>query len=371
MVLLKNVDLYTPKHVGLVDLLVENDQIVKIGKDIDVDCKKIDCSGKIIFPQYVDGHEHILMDDAFSINVIEESCVGTIVGVLDNEKEIDLTKEMINMTNFINSHSSVKAYCLAGSKKCNYNSTDFITENKNVVGIKTALYSDAMPNNYLSYEKLKSDAIRTYEAGKKTNKNVQVHIHLDNPGLVKEERLTFEGILSGKYDNLNWIDKIVEETGVPYSLFKLTHVHKFFDRIFEYANKGCYIDYTVINDEYDKRFGSLIKGILDNKVDKTKISMSTDLGVLNLEYGGNSFENPNRLHRRLKELVAKGLKIETVLPFITTNALAPIEKKEEFIFEKSPCKFILLDEELNILKVVKNEKDIIDYNKKTVVKTLQ
>ena len=45
--------------------------------------------------------------------------------------------------------------------------------------------------------------------------------------------------------------------------------------------------------------------------------------------------------------------------------------EEEFIFEKSPCKFILLDEELNILKVVKNEKDIIDYNKKTVVKTLQ
>ncbi len=68
---------------------------------------------------------------------------------------------------------------------------------------------------------------------------------LNNP-YKSGENLSIEEIETGKYDSLDWIDKIVEETGVTYSLFKLTHAQKYYSRILEYANKGCYIYYTAL-----------------------------------------------------------------------------------------------------------------------------
>lgn len=58
---LKNVDLYTPDHIGIVDILIEDGYIIRIDKNLHYqDCQKINCNGKIICPMFVDGHEHLL-----------------------------------------------------------------------------------------------------------------------------------------------------------------------------------------------------------------------------------------------------------------------------------------------------------------------
>lgn len=220
------------------------------------------------------------------------------------------------------------------------------------MGIKTALFSDGRPKPNLSYQKLKNDALSTYNAGIKAGKQVQVHIHLDHP-FPKGGSADIKEINTGNLDNLNWIDKIVEETGLPYSLFKLTHAQKYYDRILEYANKGCYIDYTAFNGDYDNRFDCLVNAVKNKKVDLSRISISSDLGMLSMEKGLKDKETPLTILNTVQKLVLeKGLRFEDVLKMITINALAPIERKEELIGVGANAKLLILNQSLEIIKII-------------------
>ena len=48
--LLKNADVYTPEHLGLVDILIVNDKIVRIGEHIEqpvgLSCQVLDAHGR-------------------------------------------------------------------------------------------------------------------------------------------------------------------------------------------------------------------------------------------------------------------------------------------------------------------------------------
>ena len=184
-------------------------------------------------------------------------------------------------------------------------------------------------------------------------------MHLDHP-FARGEKVTSDEIDSGKLDNFSWIDKIVEETGVPYSLFKLTHAQKFYNRIFDYARKGCYIDYTAMAGDYDKRFDPLVELVRSKADCLDKISISSDLCVLSLERGLTESETPITLLNTIHKLVnEKGLKFEDVLPMVTTNALAPINAKQTLIEENCECKLLVLNSDLTIHKVF-NRSEIIE-----------
>ena len=356
-ILLKNADLYTPTHVGVTDIVIENGKIIKIEKDITEDCESIDCQGKIICPMFVDGHEHLL-GEYWNKEGIICSGVGTIVACLATETDHNYVDKLIAITNQLNKKQGLEAYCLAGSKNYVEDASEYIVNNDNVVGIKTALFQPQRPKPNLSYEKLKTDALKTYQAGLKSGKQVQVHIHLDHP-FKPREKASVEVIDSGELDNLSWIDKIVEETGVPYSLFKLTHAQKYYNRILEYANKGCFIDYTAFAEEYDSRFDCLVNGIINQQVDVSKISISSDLGILTTEVGTCEQETPISLLNTMQKLVLeKGLTIEQVLPFITSNAGAQITSILGKIINGSNAKLLVLDKTLNIETVIINDRII-------------
>lgn len=364
-ILLKNVDLYTPEHVGIKDILIDDSVIIKIDNQIICnDCEIINCNGNIICPMFVDGHEHLFIGvnhDYWSTEGIMKSGIGTIVGCLANEQSYNDVDKLINIINDINSSNLITAYCLAGSKNYVEDTTNYILNNKNVIGIKTALFQPQRPKPNLSYEKLKQDAIRTYNGGLKSGKSVQVHIHLDHPfsGRNKE---TIENINSGHLDNLHWIDKIVEETSVPYSLFKLTHAQKYYDRILEYANKGCFIDYTAFSGDYDTRFDCLVKAIKDKSVDLSKISISSDLGIMITEQGHLGEETPISLLNTIRKLaLEKGLLLEDILKMVTSNPAILINKDCGIIKENSPYKLLMLDIELNINSII-NHGEIIELN---------
>lgn len=351
MILLKNCDLYTPKHIGITDVLIDNGIIVKIEKDIKENCETIDCFGKIVCPMFVDGHEHIKDTNYYVPEGIISCGVGTVVGCLANEQKVEDVENLIHITKQLSKNYGINAYCLSGSKNFIYDNSKYILENDCVIGIKTALFSRQRPKPNLSYEKLKEDTLNTYNAGIKASKKVQVHIHLDHP-FPRGGKADIEEINSGKLDNLNWIDKIVEETGVPYSLFKLTHAQKFYNRILEYANKGCYIDYTAFDGEYDKRFDCLVDAIKNNSVDLSKVSISSDLGVLSMEKELKDKETPITILNTAQKLVLeKQLSFEIVLKMVTVNALNPIIKNKELLSKNSPSNFLLLNKNLEIEKL--------------------
>ena len=352
--LLKNAKVYSPIYLGIKDILILDDKIAKIEENINCDYEVIDCSEKIICPMFVDGHEHLEFSDYYDCNDIVQSGVGTVVGCLANEQTEQDVKNLVEITKNINeANIGLKAYCLAGSKNYVFDATKWIKEYDFVVGKKTALFCNERPKPNLSYEKLKQDAISTFNAVKQTNKTLQIHIHLDHP-FGRGEKPDIERINSdAKIGNLFWIDKIVEETGVPYSLFKLTHAQKYYNKILEYANKGCFIDYTAFSGEYDDRFDSLVDAIKNKKVDIDKISISSDLGILNLEKNAKSKESPITLLNTLQKLVLeKQVNFGVAIKFLTTNALAPIIKYEELINVGENAKILILDKKLQINKII-------------------
>ena len=57
--LLKNGQVYYKDKLQNLDILIENDQIKKVGNDIGDNAQEIkDCSGLTIFPGFIDTHVH-------------------------------------------------------------------------------------------------------------------------------------------------------------------------------------------------------------------------------------------------------------------------------------------------------------------------
>ena len=348
MILLKNADLYTPKHEGIQDIIINNGKIVYIGKYKENENfdEIIDCKGKIVCPEFIDGHEHIIYTEYYDPIDIINSGVGTVVGVLANESGQNFVEKNIKTAKRLRK-LGIDTYCLAGSKVYRENIEKTILEDKIVIGVKTALNSQTLikPNNP-TYEEMKELAITTYNLSKKLKRKLQLHIHIE----------TERGDLNTS--NLSWIDRIVEETDVPYSIFKLTHAQKYKDKILEYAIKGCYLDFTAFHEKYDQRYDYLVKAILDTSIDTSKISISSDLGVLNMEKGWRKKESPFTLLHTIKVLMKeKQLKFEDVLPLITTNPGILISKNAGKIKQKCRCKILIFDKEFNIEKVINERTD--------------
>lgn len=96
--LLKCDDLYTPKHMGIKDVLIDGDKIVEISNDIKVSCETIDCRGQIVCPMFVDGHEHLKNTEFYNPKDILNSGVGTSVGCLANEQNEQDVEKIIEIT---------------------------------------------------------------------------------------------------------------------------------------------------------------------------------------------------------------------------------------------------------------------------------
>ena len=67
MILLKNGTVYTMDEAGVFvgDVKFDQGKIVAVGKDLSADgCEVIDCTGKNIYPGFIDGHSHLGMQES-------------------------------------------------------------------------------------------------------------------------------------------------------------------------------------------------------------------------------------------------------------------------------------------------------------------
>ena len=67
MILLKNGTVYTMDEAGMFvgDVKFDQGKIVAVGKDLSADgCEVIDCTGKNIYPGFIDGHSHLGMQES-------------------------------------------------------------------------------------------------------------------------------------------------------------------------------------------------------------------------------------------------------------------------------------------------------------------
>ncbi|MEE8807819.1 MAG: beta-aspartyl-peptidase [Lactimicrobium sp.] len=271
--IIKHVHVYAPEDLGINDVLVCNDRIVKVDHQIDFDWDKddmkvIDGTGKLLVPGFLDQHVHIIGgggEDGFASLIPPlqmRDCirygVTSVVGLLGTDSNAKSVQELVAKTKALR-EEGMSAWCLTGSYA--YPSTTltgsvakdvaFINE---IIGVKIAI-SDHRSSN-VSKEELARLATQVRTAGLLAKKPGIVHMHTGR----------------GKKGYKDVLD-IVENTDIPIRQFRPTHVANAYEDALIFASKGGYIDFTSGNET--ARTAHLMAAAKE-KVSWDRITLSSD-----------------------------------------------------------------------------------------------
>ncbi len=363
--LIKNAHVYTPKDIGVVDLLIANDRIVKVEKDIEFNYEGleiIEAKGKVITPGIVDQHIHITGgggEGSFKTRVPDvmigeliESGITSVVGLLGTDTT---TRSVANLLARAKSlrEEGMNAYCLTGGY--DYPSPNLtgsikkdITFISEILGVKLAISDHRAPLiTQAEFQKLVSD-VRT--AGMFSGKSAYVKLHMG----------------SGK-ERFSVINRILDETDLSITHFRPTHVGrdlKLFEEALDFAKKGGIIDFTACDSSNAITLIEIFKTIKQNNVPLENITISSDgRGSWStydskgrLERIGHA--SCNTMHKTMKRLIeSETLTSEEAISICTSNVSKAIGLKDRGeIAEGNFADLLFLDKNYNINSVIINGK---------------
>lgn len=244
-IILKNANLYQPKYVGNVDILIGGGKILAIDPDLIVsglnDLKLIDCQGAIVTPGLIDQHVHLIGgggEGGFSSRTPEvklsnliKAGTTTAVGVLGTDGISRSPKDLYAKAAALTSEG-ITAYMHTGSyelptKTITRSIREDVTFLPAVLGVKIALadHRCSFPTTQ-ELSRIVSDLrIASLLAGKKG----VLHMHM--------------GGLPQPFDQINELLAM----GLPIQHFSPTHVARtetLFSEAIDFARQGGCIDIT-------------------------------------------------------------------------------------------------------------------------------
>ena len=331
MILIKNIDVYGPDHVGVQDILICGEKIERIAENIDIDKKYvtiIDGTGTKAIPGIIDQHVHVTGgggEGGFSTRAPElklmdliESGITTVVGMLGTDASTRSVENLVAKTKAIN-EQGFTAFCLTGSYQ--YPTVTLTDSVKNdivfieeVIGCKVAL-SDHR-SSQITAEELTRLASEVKVAGMLSGKPQILTVHMGE----------------GK-GGLSPIFNAVADSDLPINVFRPTHLNRsdrLIEESFEFARHGGYVDYTCgFSPNERSRASAIIKAAKEANVPLNKMTFTSD------GYGSfSTYDEEGNLERigiaslkavfdELKFMVKDGgFKLEEALPFMTTNVAA-------------------------------------------------
>lgn len=276
--LIQHASLFAPAPLGRQDILIVNDRIESIASDLSSlipafsslgpdHFSLIDASDLYMIPGLIDQHVHITGgggEDSFrsrapevTLNDCIESGVTTLVGLLGTDSRTRSVRNVIAKAKAL-TEEGVTAYCLTGayeypSPTLTSSVSDDVAFIKEVIGCKIAI-SDHRSSN-ISAAELARLATQVRLAALESGKVGEVHMHMGN----------------GK-KGLQDVFTILEETEIPITHFRPTHVQKALSDAIRFANMGGYIDFTTGSPSDTAR-------VLSETADKVpfdRITMSSD-----------------------------------------------------------------------------------------------
>ncbi len=363
MILIKDIEVYSPEYIGKKDVLVANGKISLIREKIekfDDSIEVIEGQGKKLIPGLIDNHVHITGgggEGSFKTRVPEiglseliEGGITTVVGLLGTDsttrgvenllaKAKGLKEEGLSVYIHTGAYSSPSPTITGEVKK----DIVFIEE---IIGVKIAL-SDHRSSS-MRDDELASLAAAARVAGMLSGKAGKVLAHMGD----------------GK-DGMGIINRVVEGTEVPIRTIIPTHVNRKEELLIEaldYAKKGGIIDLTCRRPK-DMRPSKVIMDAVESGIDPENLLVSSD------GYGSYSdYDSEGRLIRigvssvdsLFKELVdlhkEKEMDLEEALTFFTSNVAKALEiyPKKGTISEKSDGDLLILDENFELDTVIAN-----------------
>lgn len=365
MILIKNANVYAPEALGIKDVLVEGDKIVKIADKIDISIDDnlieiMDLEGKTLVPGFIDQHVHITGGGGeagpasrvpeSNLSDFIKSGVTTVLGVLGTD---GISRSLENLYAKARALNEEGITCFMETGSYTYPSPTVTgSVEKDIymldlcIGVKIAV-SDHRGSN-ITYEELIRLATEARRGGMISGKAGIVTMHMG----VGKKRLAP-------------VMKALAESDLPIKNFVPTHINvrtpELLDDCIDFAELGGTMDFTAadtINEnmaEADKIFYLLDQGVKDNY-----ITVSSDAfgSQPRFDEKGNTigltYQTSITLLYFLKALKEKGMDLSQSLKFFTKNParVLGLERVKGEISVGADADLIVLDNNLDIQDVV-------------------
>ena len=329
---LNNINLYSPKPLGLCNVLIAANKIIAVSKNtIEIDENLLssdeDFESKRLIPGLIDGHAHITGGGgeagfktkvpAVNLTQYTKAGVTSVVGLLGTDDTTRNTSSVIAQVYALR-EEGLSAWCYTGGYHVPLNTlTDCVRKDivhiEPIIGVGELAISDHR-SSQPTFDEIARIAGDVHVAGLLTGKAGILHFHLGD----------------GKR-GLDLLEKLLDETEIPPRVLNPTHCNRnipLFEQACELTKKGITMDITAFPpseslDEYSaaESFRQYKKGGFD----PSKITISSDGGgclphfdkqgeLLHLDYGRCTL-----LSDCIKELLDEGHNLEEVIAPFSSN----------------------------------------------------
>lgn len=363
MLLIREIEVYAPEYLGVKDVLVSGNEIVKIADKIacgNIETEILDGKGKKLVPGFIDQHVHLIGgggEGGFHTRTPEtpfskliEAGITTVVGVLGTDSTTRTVENLLAKVKALKKEG-ISAYMTTGaysfpSPTVTGSIGKDITFLEEVIGVKLAI-SDHRAS-HIDADILEQIASQVRTAGMFSGKAGICVLHMG------DGRKTLEPV---------W--KVLEQSEIPIRHFLPTHVNRkkeVWEEAIRFLEAGGYIDITSSFEEDDYLSAAqAIQDLKERNCSLEKVSFSSD------GYGsapvfdekGNllriTYSPVNTNHKEMKTLVEKyGVSLEEALVFLTSNPAKQFRwyPQKGTIQEGSDADFVILDDKLEIFGVI-------------------
>ena len=330
--LIRNAEVYAPESLGRRDLLLGGGKVLWIGTDAPdlpaaFGAQVLDLGGRRLLPGLIDGHVHVTGGGgeagfasrvpAPTLSRYTRSGVTTVVGLLGTDDVARGTRELVAHVNALREEGlSAWGYAggyhlppatLTGSVRADLVFIDCL------IGVGELAISDHRSSQPTLNELLRI-ASEAHVAGLMTGKAGIVHLHLGDGSR-----------------GLDLVRRALDQSELPPRVFNPTHVNRrkaLFEEAIALARRGCSIDITAFPvDEGEDAWSAAdaLVRYLDSGAPRDRVTVSSDAGgclpcfdaqgrVCSMDVG-----HSGALVDTLRELLARGIALQDVLPAFTSN----------------------------------------------------
>jgi beta-aspartyl-dipeptidase (metallo-type) len=368
LVLLRNANLYTPEPLGTQHLLIGGGRILWMGKealDLPVPLRAvsriIDAAGRRTIPGLIDGHVHVTGgggEAGFRTRVPSQPLsrfttagITTVIGLLGTDDVARGPAELL-ATIYALREEGLNAYGYAGGyhvppATLTGSVRGDLVFIEALIGIGEVAISDHR-SSQPTLDELLRIASECHVAGVMTGKAGILHLHLGDG-----ER------------GLALVREALSKSELPARVFNPTHVNRrraLFAEALDLAKQGCTIDITafpVAADEDAYPADEALERYFASGAPADRVTISSDAGgclpcfdadghVTHMDVG-----SAGALLGTLRDSLARGMKLEAVLPAFTSNPakLLRLSRKGTLAVGKD-ADLVVLDEQHHIQTVV-------------------
>ncbi|MEG1285964.1 MAG: beta-aspartyl-peptidase [Romboutsia sp.] len=369
MILIKNIDIYAPQHLGKKDILLSSGKITLIEDNIEFDNDKvnvIDGSSKKLVPGFIDQHVHITGgggEGSFRTRVPEimlskltTAGITTVVGLLGTDATTRSVENLVSKGKALK-EEGLSVYLHTGSYEYpTVTLTDSVRKDiafvDEIIGCKIAV-SDHRSST-LTNEELQRVASDVRVAGMISGKAGILVCHMGD----------------GKR-GLNPIKEALENSDLPIRTMRPTHVNRnenLLEQGFDFAKRGGVIDLTCgIYEKLSPK--KVIQKAIKEEVPTENITISSDGygSWSNYDEFGNlvkiGVSSVSSLYNEFKSMVVdENIDIEHALTYVTSNVAKALDlyPQKGCISENSDGDLLLLDENLDIDTVIAKGRVMIE-----------